>query len=90
VAVSTGIKYSINLASDKKVRDDPNLIKIEKNDLCWITSFSIDLYGEKLKLSPEITYSLGLKNIYVPENTSYGNNIKSIRSQCILVGLNFE
>ncbi len=90
VYVAAGVKYSINLSSDKKVRNDPDLLKIEKTDYSLICSFGIDIYGDKIKLTPEITYSYGLRNIYVPENTSYSNNITRINTQMLLISLNFE
>ncbi|MCS6905068.1 MAG: outer membrane beta-barrel protein [Bacteroidia bacterium] len=89
VYIMSGIKYSINLMSDKKVKDDPDLLKIEKEDLSWEFAFGIDLYGDRVKLSPEIRYSLGLKNIYVNESY-YGDAIKLLMSQGVVICLNFE
>jgi hypothetical protein len=43
-----------------------------------------------VKLSPEIRYSLGLRNVIVGENTLYGKNITSLNVQSITICLNFE
>jgi hypothetical protein len=89
VYIMSGVKYSINLMSDKRVKDDPDLIKIEGEDLSWEFAFGIDLYGDRVKLSPEIRYSLGLRNIYVNESY-YGDAIKMLTSHGIVLCLNFE
>lgn len=90
IYVMTGLKYSVNLVSDKKVISDPDLLKIEKTDLSWEFAFGIDIYGTRVKLSPEIRYSLGLRNVYFPENTQYGTAIKMLSTQSLMICLNFE
>lgn len=90
VYMTAGMQYSINMVSNKKVLNDPSLIKTDKGDLTWIASFGIDLYGERLKLSPEIRYSRGMTNIYSPKNTAFSNAIKDLHSQSITFLLNFE
>ena len=90
VYVMTGLKYSWNLVSDKKVKQDPNLLKIDSSDLSWEFAFGIDIYGERVKLTPELRYSLGLRNIYYPDNTNFGYAIKMLSTQTIMICLNFE
>jgi len=90
VYVMTGTQLSINMVSDRKVRDDPNLIKIEKIDWSWEFAFGIDIYADRVKLSPEIRYSIGMKNIYVPEFDTYGPAISLLSSQGITLSLHFE
>ncbi|MCZ2355991.1 MAG: PorT family protein [Bacteroidia bacterium] len=90
VYVMSGIKYSINLASDKRSRDDPNVIKIDKRDWSWEVAAGIEIYGDRVKLTPEIRYSLGLRNVYAPENTDFGDRISRMNTQAILISLNFE
>ena len=90
VYVMTGMKYSINLASDKRSRDDPNIIKIDKRDWSWEVAAGIEIYGDRVKLTPEIRYSLGLRNVYSPENTDFGDRITRMNTQTILISLNFE
>ncbi len=90
VYVQFGIQYSINMASTKKVKNDPDLLKTESTDICFVSSFGIDLYGERLKLNPEIRYSMGLTNIYVPKNTRFANGITDLFSQSLMILINFE
>jgi hypothetical protein len=88
--VLTGIKPGINMASGKRVRDNPDLIKIEPADLSWEFGFGFDIYGDRLKLAPEFKYSLGLRNVYIPEFTTYGNAISTITTSTFVFSLHFE
>lgn len=90
VYVMGGGKFSWNLSSDKKVKDDPDILKTDKYDHSVVVAFGVDIYGDRVKLSPEISYAFGLPNIYNAENTSYGNNILRIRTHMLLFSLNFE
>jgi len=90
VYVMFGPQFSVNLMSNKKVMDDPNLVKIVQTDLSLVTAVGVDLYGDRVKLAPEIRYAIGLGNIFVPEGTLFGGNIKRIFSQSITISFNFE
>lgn len=88
--VMAGPMLSVNLVSDRDVRDNPNVIKIDRVDYSINVAWGMDLYGDRVKLSPEIRYSLGLRNVIVGENTLYGKNITSLNVQSITICLNFE
>ncbi len=88
--VLSGAQLGINLASNKKVRDDPSLLKITTQDVSLVFGVGMNLYGDRIKLSPEIRYSLGLFNIYEPENTSHAAAISRLSSQVITLIFNFE
>lgn len=90
VYVGIGLMSSINLASNQKVLNNPDLLKTRQFDGSLIAAFGIDLYGEKIKLSPEIRYSLGLSNIYSPLRTRFPTAISDLYSQTIVFSLNFE
>lgn len=90
VFVNAGIQYSWNLASNKKVKNDKDALKISQTDVAAVFSVGIDLYGDKLKLSPEFRYTLGLKDVYSPQNTYYGTSISYLKSQTFAFILNFE
>lgn len=90
VYVMTGPKFSINMVDNTKVEKDPDLIKIDTRELSWEFAFGIDIYGEYVKLCPEIRYSLGLHNVYIPEDVVYGEAITSITTQSLTFCLNFE
>lgn len=87
-----GLQASWNLANSEKVRNDKDLIKTELFDWGGVASFGIDLYGEKLKLNPEIRYTLGFRNIYVddPRLTRFVTAVSSLHTQTLAFILNFE
>lgn len=85
-----GGKLSYNLVSDKEALDDPNLIRIDRVDYALVFALGGDIYSDRVKLCPEIRYSIGLRNIYIPDNTNYGEAIQSIGTQSILIAINFE
>jgi hypothetical protein len=90
VWIMFGIQPSWNLASSKKVRNDPDLLKVQNFDNSVLASVGIDLYGEKLKLSPEIRFTRGLSNIYVPDRTRFPRAISDLFSQLLVFNINFE
>lgn len=85
-----GMQYSINLASNKKVLNDPDLLKVTGTDLGIVAAFGIDLYGEKIKLTPEVRYVMGLGNVYIQENTRFPYAISALKTQALIFTLNFE
>ena len=90
VYVITGFKVSSNLVSDKKVKNNPSMLKTNPLDLTWEIGAGIDLYGERVKVCPEIRYSMGLLNIYNPENTHFGEAVHRLSSQLLTLVINFE
>ncbi|MEM6630136.1 MAG: porin family protein [Bacteroidota bacterium] len=88
--LQTGGQFGLNFASNKKVRDDFRLLKINRQDVALVIAVGFTLYGEKIKLSPEISYSIGLNNIYEPEFTTHPDAIRSLRSQVLAFIINFE
>lgn len=90
VYVIGGFQLGVNLMSDKRVRDNPELIRTERTDGQWVAGVGIDLYLDKVKFTPELTYSLGVRNIYDPTGTRYGYVIRSLHMQTISLNLQFE
>ncbi|MDX1907020.1 MAG: porin family protein [Bacteroidia bacterium] len=88
--VVAGAQYGVNLASNKRVRNDKNLLKISNQDLSLVFGFGFNIYGDRIKLSPEIRYSLGLLNLYEPQFTSHANAIELLSSQVLSINVNFE
>lgn len=88
----TGPQLGFNLASNKKVRDDPTLLKIKSQDLSIVFGIGLNIYGDRIKLSPELRYSAGLTNIYVddPEITTHSGAIAQLFSQVLTLNVNFE
>lgn len=88
--ILAGAKFGVNLASNKRVQDDPKLLKITTADYGLVFGFGLNLYGDRIKLSPEIVYKMGLPNIFVPEFTTHAAAISSLTSQVIAINFNFE
>lgn len=88
--VLTGAQIGFNLQSDKKVLDDPNRLKINTEDISLVLGIGWNLYGDRLKLSPEIRYSFGLFDIYQPLNTTHATAISHLYSQVLTFSINFE
>ena len=90
VYVLTGAQLGFNLNSNKKVLNDKNLLKVTTSDFSLVFGFGLNLYGDRVKLSPEIRYSLGLKNIFIPDNTTHAEAIGFLSSQVLTIQFNFE
>lgn len=90
VYVLAGAQLGFNLSSNKKVRDDLNLLKVRNEDISLVVGAGLNLYGDRIKLSPEIRYSIGLINIYEPEFTSHAGAISQLFSQVLTLNINFE
>lgn len=90
VYVITGFKMSSNLVSDKKVKNNPSILKTNPIDFSLEMGVGIDLYGERVKVCPELRYSMGLINIYNPENTHFGEAVHRLSSQLLTLVINFE
>ncbi|MEO0897296.1 MAG: porin family protein [Bacteroidota bacterium] len=88
--VLTGAQVSMNLVRNEKVEDNPELIKLTRFDNALVFGFGLNMYGDKVKFSPEIRYKLGMQNVYVPDNTNFANAISRLSSQVISLNFNFE
>lgn len=90
VYVITGPQYSINLSSDERVLNDPTLLRIVRTDFSWRIGFGMNLYGDRVKLSPEISYAFGLRNVYVPGGEDIPGALQSIYTSSFIIAFNFE
>lgn len=90
VYIMGGGQMGINLASDKRTRDNPEIIRTERVDFQWVAAVGMDLYLDKVKLSPELLYSLGIRDIYDPTGTRFGYVIRSLHMQTLTFNLHFE
>lgn len=88
--VLTGVQAGINLNPSKKVQDDKNLLKITSQDVSLVLGVGLNIYGERVKLSPELKYTAGIFNVYEPLFTSHANAISTLHSQVLTLIVNFE
>ena len=87
----TGLKYNIDLASQKDINDEgQELIKLKENDLMYEIGFGIDFYLEYFKFSPEFKATFGLVDMLVDDDSIYSNSIKKMLTQGFTVTLTFE
>lgn len=87
--VLAGGKYSIDLASQAKTKD-PDIVKLNKSDLCLEAGVGFDFYLEYFKLSTELKFSAGLKDRLFHENTTWSMPIEKLNSKVWLFSINFE
>lgn len=85
-----GPELSINFQSNRKLLGDPSQLKVERTTFNLVTGVGFNLYGERIKLSPELRYSVGLTNDYVPLNTTFPTAVGSLLRQVITFHILFE
>ncbi len=85
-----GMKYTIDMASQEKVVEDIERVKIIRNDLAYEVGIGFDFYLPYFKFSPEIKFAQGLNNVLVPEKHVYSNPIEALRARTIMISFNFE
>ena len=91
VYVLGGFKYGIDMVSQAKVKlEDPDIIKLSRNDYGYEIGLGFDFYMSYFKFSPEIKMFTGLKNLIVPENTIFSSPIEALYSRTFTVSLTFE
>ena len=89
--VLTGLKYNIDLASQKDIDDEgQDLIKLKKSDLMYEVGFGIDFYLEYFKFSPEIKATFGLVDMLVNDESIYSSSIQKMLTRGFTVTLTFE
>jgi hypothetical protein len=85
-----GLKYTIDMASQEKVVEDVERVKIIRGDLAYEIGLGIDLYLPFFKFSPEIKFVQGLNNVLVPETHRYSSPLDGLRARTIMISFNFE
>lgn len=90
VYVLGGFKGIIDMASQEKVVDDIEKVKLRRMDFAYETGMGLDLYLPYFKLSPEIRVANGFRNVLVPESHVYSNFMESLRSRTWIFSFTFE
>jgi len=90
--VISGIKYSVDLASQagKKDMNNNDLVKLKKNDLSYEFGVGFDFYLEYFKFAIEIKMAYGVKDLLVRDNTVYTNSIDRLHSKITTISFLFE
>jgi len=90
IYVVGALKTSIDMASQEKVVDDVEKVKVRRLDFAYETGLGLDLYLPYFKLSPEIKVANGMRNVLVPETHIYSNYMQSLFSRTWIFSLTFE
>lgn len=86
-----GFNPKIDLAARKKIKpEEMPKIRLNNFDPAVELGVGFDFYLEYFRLSAEIKYSTGIKNILVPDGTNYTNSIDKLSSRMIMFSLHFE
>jgi hypothetical protein len=90
VYLISGFKYSIDMASQQRVVEDVERVKLMRHDFAYELGIGVDLYLPFFKLSPELKFSQGMRNLMVPEAHKYAASILGLQSRSIIISFNFE
>ncbi|MDP2723246.1 MAG: porin family protein [Bacteroidales bacterium] len=87
-----GVKYSIDLASQKKVQDNASdvTVKLNRHDIALELGVGFDFYTNYFKFGTQIKMGYGLNNLIIREGNIYTNSIDQLRSKIFLLSFTFE
>jgi hypothetical protein len=85
-----GFKYSIDMASQERVVDDVERVKLKRHDYSFDVGVGMDLYFPFFKMSPELRFSQGIRNTLVPEKHIYSAPLDALLARTIILSFHFE
>ena len=89
--ILTGVKYSLDLASQKNIDDEGlEIVKIKKDDFLYEIGLGLDFYLPYFKFSPEIKANFGLTNLAVNDGNIFSRSIKSMKTRGFTISFTFE
>ncbi len=90
--VISGVKYSIDLASqsNKKEKTNEILLKLKRNDIAFEIGTGFDFYLEYFKFGIEIKMAYGMRDLLKREDNIYTNSIKKLNSKIFWLSFTFE
>jgi hypothetical protein len=69
---------------------DNVIVKTRKNDFMYEVGVGVDFYLEYFKLSPELKYSFGMRDLLVRDGSMYTSAIDRLTSRLFYLSLTFE
>jgi hypothetical protein len=84
-----GVKPSIEIGSNKKERTKDRLVT-ENMDLSMEYGIGFDLFYTFVKVSPELRFSHGIRNMLVKDTSPYSKGLDKLSSHTISLYLFFE
>jgi len=87
-----GVKYSIDLASQKKAQQNSSdiTVKLNRHDISLELGVGFDFYTTYFKFGTELKMGYGLNNLIIRESNIYTNSIDQLRSKVFLLSFTFE
>jgi len=87
-----GIRYSIDLASQKKKKgsSDEVVLKLNPHDFMLTTGVGFDFYLAYFKFGVELQFAYGLINVLDKEETIYTTNMEKLSSRMAWITFTFE
>ena len=91
VFVVGGVKYSFDVASQSRARQDSNLIKISPTDFAVEIGAGVQFFFPYFIFSPELKFSQGMSNglIHNP-NLEYSTVLDKVLSRTFTLSFHFE
>tara|TARA_A200000113_G_scaffold38503_1_gene31416 strand:+ start:720 stop:1415 length:696 start_codon:yes stop_codon:yes gene_type:complete len=89
--IITGLKYSLDLASQRNIDDEGlEIVKIKKDDFLYEIGLGLDFYLPYFKFSPELKGNFGLTNLVVNDGSIYSRSIKVMKTRGFSISFTFE
>ena len=90
--VLAGVKYSLDLASQKKAEKNSNTttVKINKSDISVNVGVGMEFYTQYFKFGVEAKMGYGFFNLIKQEDNLYTNSIDKLNSKIFLLSFTFE
>ena len=90
--VLTGVKFSIDLASQAKNKDteDEIHVKLYKNDYSFEVGVGFEFYATFFKFGTELKMSYGVRDLLKRENNIFTDGIDRLSSKIFQISLTFE
>jgi len=90
--VLAGVKYSLDLASQKKAEKNSNTttVKLNKNDLAINVGVGAEFYTQYFKFGVEAKMGYGMFNLIKKEGNLYSDSIDKLNSKVFLLSFTFE
>ena len=89
--IMTGLKYSLDLASQRNIDDEGlEIVKIKKDDFLYEIGLGLDFYLSYFKFSPELKANFGLTNLVVNDGSIYSRSIKGMKTRGFSISFTFE
>ncbi len=87
-----GVKYSLDLASQKKSQQGGvnTNVKLNRNDLSLEAGAGFEFYTTYFKFGTELKMGYGLRNLIIHEDNIYSGSISQLHSKVFLLSFTFE